>query len=1701
MTTFPENYDSDLEIPRVDQDVSEISGDVINSLRDALFTIQKVIGLNAQGNRATFNDRMNVSIDVNGYIKRDALERVGLISLPVINRHVGANAAVQESKLDLDYGTKFLKNLVDSMRTDFTGVSAGVSSTTAALNLHILGLGNFHDGYHIKINVGPQVGIAGMEATTVGDALNEFGTRLLSGNEFVTPHIDLNYPSDVKHRAAEISVDASDFITIDRASSNVQEAFDSLDEQSGALGIAHVDGFHSNGILKEVNSDTYYNSGRKLLGPSVMTYTGGTSIVQIADVTSFATLDIKTGDILVVPTNLGDSGQYQIRAVGPLVDGDTLGALPVLDVDQLVLFHTFSETKVVDDNVMANIYKPAAASSEFSPLACSVRNNETIVDTISVMSPDAARVVSVGFNGAILNADGYELGIRVGFGNQSYRELIIPGLNLERLNTNQAAPVSAESVAERINAFVSDPDLGHNFPITAFRVGNELAISHNLVGPDYTIEISDGYTGTYALGLDAYGADVVGEEILGNTNSIYSVNGVALNTVRTVFSGYASITEDTDTFSLYDSDDVMIDPLEYGIGAGSVIHITGHPTGDTNGSYTLFTANTTSVSLFNPEEIDAPDNPTRFNVTFLDTHVRLSSLESTETEMGLVQVFIDATGQTHLHQRLMYGTNLGSAFEITNITNTFPIGDIIILVGLDSDFVEFNIIDGSMSGKTVRIHENFEGSFKLYHSNGLDFITANIIPGNMPGGLETLTVNEPVPYDQALLLCTCHFNGTMSITNLIDERLFGTLGSEQVRDDFIEIFSQKPIADLHSNGVIKGFDVLDVLMIDSITEMQAIPLRGGIAYVNGVRLAVETQKVIIHSFDEEGSLISADRIIGINDFGSIQVFSDELGEILTDGYSSSSTFGKILPLYRVTITNGGIRDIVDIRRFINNIDEKLDIVVDETNNIVGNFKSLEGALLYAEKYPGNERLTIKIVGTVNPLNPLTIPNGVSIIGEAPYGSDSKNQIVNAYNHNSDFITLLGNNRLENIGVVSETPGLQGSLVAVSGGNVNIEKCSLRYSGTISSNAGDIGVSVNASHDVRIVNNKINNVFTGISSELGCSDLAILDNKIDGVSGVGLPCGIKIGTTTRESTNIEISNNKINIDATADTDLRAIYVDVGETIDKMRITGNTISGALNGLSENNLSNGIRIISNSATGNKITDLVVLDNHIENVKLHDSSVYAMYIEDVGRAIVSRNTIINTGVFDTNYTDIGYIWIDDSVDSIEIDNNVLSDGGALRGIYIKSTSTLVSILNNTLKNIGETSANYIYGLAHRASVSGNKLIGPGNYGIWWKGSNSKISDNHLASDGTDYAFKTGILAQASYIDVENNTVIDMTDNESVGIANANSANEGLKIIGNRITGDTMARLIGLSGNYHVVSGNKLRNDTVSSSTTYFIQLAVNSDSVSILGNTFEGVNASGAIATSFIYSSGKVTKASIMNNIMLDSVSTSMLTSGPIMLASTDVEDCVIMGNRFPDDSLYSTESVIGRVEASTSFAIFNNNLFGVNKGMLDTRGVHACEAVTAYDSDAASFGIYPHWVFNDGGSYWEVNSYPSSDVRYLYFPISGLPNGSVLKSVEVQLKNSSQTGDTFDIRIYKRSNKTIVALDLVVTAVSDIKSVQSASGVIGNTTNAALVDEVNSGGISEIINYNESNYYVQISHSKNTPINPTDIRIYGMTITYRY
>lgn len=228
MTVFPNTLDTDLELPRVDNNVTEIGGEAINALRDAIMAIEQNIGVNVQGNKADLVTRISRVIDKDGNIKTSAIEAHGLASLPISDTHISSKAAIQESKIDLDYTTSSLNARILS---NVSGINAVITSITALTNqavAHFAGSSDKHDGYDITIT-------AIRSSDDVETALNAINNALVA-------HEDDTIGA---HAATSIGVN-NEFQTI--SATNVQSALNALDDISGNALSQHQDRLHRSGI-------------------------------------------------------------------------------------------------------------------------------------------------------------------------------------------------------------------------------------------------------------------------------------------------------------------------------------------------------------------------------------------------------------------------------------------------------------------------------------------------------------------------------------------------------------------------------------------------------------------------------------------------------------------------------------------------------------------------------------------------------------------------------------------------------------------------------------------------------------------------------------------------------------------------------------------------------------------------------------------------------------------------------------------------------------------------------------------------------------------------------------------------------------------------------------------------------------------------------------------------------------------------------------------------------------------------------------------------------------------------------------------------------------------------------------------------------------------------------------------------------------
>ena len=60
MVKYPVDLDTDVELPRIDNNITEIGGEAINKLREAVFALERALGRSPQASAADLATRVDV---------------------------------------------------------------------------------------------------------------------------------------------------------------------------------------------------------------------------------------------------------------------------------------------------------------------------------------------------------------------------------------------------------------------------------------------------------------------------------------------------------------------------------------------------------------------------------------------------------------------------------------------------------------------------------------------------------------------------------------------------------------------------------------------------------------------------------------------------------------------------------------------------------------------------------------------------------------------------------------------------------------------------------------------------------------------------------------------------------------------------------------------------------------------------------------------------------------------------------------------------------------------------------------------------------------------------------------------------------------------------------------------------------------------------------------------------------------------------------------------------------------------------------------------------------------------------------------------------------------------------------------------------------------------------------------------------------
>lgn len=555
MTVYPLEIDSDSDIIRISDNITELGSEAINQLRDAVFAIEQELGIQPSGSMTSVAARLNISLNANGTLKTSAIASAGLVTLPISDIHVGVNAGIKEYKLSLDYSTSDLNTRVSSNTALLNALSAFVGTVNSDLNTHIAGgslLTNGdparHVASHIDLNATPQdsrdlsyvwSGLldknnSQRSASTVAQAL------LQINNDFVNHQNAV----DDAHQASAINIDTDDFQEVPQAVDTVQKLADHIDDfEVLSLG-DHRATQHANCIpqIARVTSCTLPDGYAQNIVPNTPVLTFLVTNPNIApvdsvavgdDIVSFKPIDnsdfsfdsqfcqVQIGDVIRINYGQGYEASFTVESIR-----FTPGSEWIVRINGTNLLDTN------DGYASARIDRPTFDRDTYGILAVAAANAaptgffDTILQSVIVANPRSAVALGNGFDANQLDASHYNLYLELyPTGNPADRVISMPAVDVTGNAGTTPGRYTLDTVIHETNKKFRE--IGYNYRFIAFahdgNFGVMLADAINCAS--FSITSGSLSTGTLTVGLftdnvigdaDATGLDALG---LGSTHA------------------------------------------------------------------------------------------------------------------------------------------------------------------------------------------------------------------------------------------------------------------------------------------------------------------------------------------------------------------------------------------------------------------------------------------------------------------------------------------------------------------------------------------------------------------------------------------------------------------------------------------------------------------------------------------------------------------------------------------------------------------------------------------------------------------------------------------------------------------------------------------------------------------------------------------------------------------------------------------------------------------------------------------------------------------------------------------------------------------------------------------------------------------------------------------------------------------------------
>ena len=953
---YPNQIDTPSELPIVRDNITEITSENINSLRSAIIQIEKTLGINPQGNTGqTVAHRISKSIDSSGNLTEEALDGRGIVTGPIHDDQVAENAAIQESKIKLNFPTKILQSEISSINALFNNIKDQLSSLSALISAHVNSESvNRHKAQAVTVEPVTLTASTTAIKTFSGDNLQNTLSAIVS-KHFNYDGTGINSDNN-SHSANQVFFDNGKVSSV-VDSTSVQGAIEEIASGNDLVIKKNLSYLTKNGIARYGSTNDAYSSDslEEVLIPisNVSFSTSSASISSISfDMMPSIDKEISKFDILTIygATSDLDNKSFYISEIiknsGSLVEIKIYGKLYSSSSGIATAAITKNNFKNLNQNGLNSTFR--------------LRSGYSNTPDIVIANPNSATITSFGLRPDLITSTSDSFKIQV----DDYSEVIISCYN--SLSTIQ----TIDSIIEKINNQFSTNHLAALAYKTRVKNCYELSIAHiipNFSGDikNRTLKISPADTNN--------GFDYLGFSYLEYENSKYKtvqgsfgnstfINGklfkdfqkkIILSSSEVYFgSGYAKI--ESYNASFFDSD----------IRKGDLVIVTGSSDVQDDGLFCIKSLSSSQIVL---------DAPTGFSfegelsssssILVFRSSAPISELnfEEVDEATGLMMVDVFATEESDIFysKRLEISNVLSSVgfyAVITDVSKNFIAQGETYYLKINSSGMAYLEDSDSNTGEQTFVGNYLstqtDSIFKIKSPDGSSFVSIRVYASNNPStNLQATIHGGSEIFKSSLHLSRCIFSNatgrifgssiSASIPSITDKRNFGTIDIEQICPSFVEKYIEGPRNELRSCGVISGCQAsLVSISSDDIGNYIEVNISAGVCVSSGIRFEFAG----INGFKARVSALS---YFCINEYGCIEA-GDQIA-------SNSGILIGISPFINRKVTHLAFLDqygiLNDLRFFINNVDGKLthNIIVAKSESL-GHFTDIQKAINYCSLF-------------------------------------------------------------------------------------------------------------------------------------------------------------------------------------------------------------------------------------------------------------------------------------------------------------------------------------------------------------------------------------------------------------------------------------------------------------------------------------------------------------------------------------------------------------------------------------------------------------------------------------------------------------------------------------------------------------------------------------------------------------------------------